>query len=157
VNNLRKYALAAALVLIHSLAVPAARGATYRVDDSASLPRESTALLHWRETVPARGGDNTLEGAIGVVVRLDVAAWVHRCGRVFLVLPEQAAPLVRLGWRTQGRLLAGQIQPGQRVLVYEGVIASPWLEDRLELSIQASGERLAGMQPLSFHFEIDVD
>lgn len=156
-KTLHGHAHLAAALLILALAVPAARAATYRVDDSASLPRESTALLRWHDAVPSRSGDETLEGMIGVALRLDVSAWLNRTGRVFLVLPEQGTPAVRLGWQTQGRLLPGQVRPGQRVLVYNGRIESPWLEDRLELSIEARGDRLAGTQPLSFYFEIDLD
>jgi hypothetical protein len=43
------------------------------------------------------------------------------------------------------------------VLVFEGSIAMPYLEERLELDIEASGRELRATQPLSFHFEIDVD
>ncbi len=150
-------ALAAVVVLAPALAAAPATAATYRVDDSASLPRESTALLGWRSAVPSRGGDDTLQGTIGVAVRLDVGAWRSRTGRVYLVLPEQTTPGVRIAWRTQGRLLSGQATPGQRVLVFEGPIAAPFLEDRLRLDIEASGRELRATQPLNFHFEIDVD
>jgi hypothetical protein len=107
--------------------------------------------------VPSRDGDDTLQGTIGVALRLDVAAWRSKAGRIYLVLPEQSTPGVRLAWRTQGRLLPGQATPGQRVLVFEGSIAMPYLEERLELDIEASGRELRATQPLSFHFEIDVD
>jgi hypothetical protein len=148
-----------AIVLAVSLAAAArpAASATYRVDDSASIPRESTALLGWRDAVPTRGGSDTLEGTIGVALRLDLGPWRNRSGRLFLVLPEQATPVVQLSWRTQGRLLPGRVVPGQRVLVYEGLISTPFIDERLELGIEASGERLAGTQPVNFHFEIDVD
>ena len=43
------------------------------------------------------------------------------------------------------------------MLVFEGAITGPYLEDRLQLDIEAGGAELAGMQPLNFHFEIDVD
>ena len=137
-------------------AVPVA-AATYRIDDSASIPRETTALLGWRSAVPSRDGDDTLQGTIGVALRLDVSAWRSKSGRIYLVLPEQTTSGVRLAWRTQGRLLPGQATPGQRVLVFEGSIAAPWLEERLELDIEASGREFLGTQPLNFHFEIDVD
>lgn len=148
---------AAALVLALALAAAPSAAATYRLDDSASLPRESTAELAWRSAVPSRHGDDTLQGTIGVALRLDVGAWRSRPGRVYLVLPEQSTPGVRLAWRTQGRLLPGQATPGQRVLVFEGSIATPYLEDRLQLDIEASGRELRATQPLHFHFEIDVD
>lgn len=150
-------ALAAALLAAQVPVIAPAAAATYRIDDSASLPRESTALLGWRSAVPSRHGDDTLQGTIGVALRLDVGAWRSRGGRIYLVLPEQMTPGVRLNWRTQGRLLPGQATPGQRVLVFEGPIAAPYLEDRLELDIEAGGEEFLGTQPLNFHFEIDVD
>ena len=148
-------ALAGALI-IATIALPA-RAATYRVDDSASLPRESTALLQWRQAAPSRGKDDTLEGTIAVAVRLNLVPWLNQRGRVFLVLPEQGTPVVRVRWRTQGRLLPGQILPGQRILVFEGPVTTPLLDETLVLNIEASGELLPGMQPLAFHFEIDVD
>jgi len=149
--------LAAVLLVAQALAIAPVAAATYRLDDSASLPRESSAMLGWRSGMPPRDGDDTLQGTIGVALRLDVGAWRSRAGRIYLVLPEQATPGVRLNWRTQGRLLPGQARPGQRVLVFEGSIATPYLEDRLELDIEASGRELLGTQPLSFYFEIDVD
>jgi hypothetical protein len=150
-------ALAAALLVAQVLAAAPAAAATYRLDDSASIPRESTALLGWRSAVPSRSGDDSLQGTIGVALRLDVGAWHSRAGRIYLVLPEQTTPGVRLSWRTQGQLRPGQATPGQRVLVFEGLIASAHLEDRLVLNIEASGQQLVGTQPLNFHFEIDVD
>lgn len=147
---------AASLAALATSAAPAV-AATYRIDDSASLPRESTALLGWRSAVPSRHGDDTLQGTIGVALRLDVGAWRDRPGRIYLVLPEQTTAGVRLAWRTQGRLLPGQATPGQRVLVFEGSIAAPYLEERLELDIETLGQEFLGTQPLNFHFEIDVD
>lgn len=150
-------ALAAALVAAQAPGIAPAAAATYRVDDSASIPRETTALVGWRSAVPSRGGDDALQGTIGVALRLDVGAWHSRPGRIYLVLPEQTTPGVRLAWRTQGRLLPGRATPGQRVLVFEGAIATPYLEDRLELDIEVSGRELRATQPLNFHFEIEVD
>lgn len=156
-NTRIAFTLAAAFLVAQALASAPAAAATFRLDDSASIPRETTALLNWRSAVPSHDGDDTLQGTIGVALRLDVGAWHRRAGRIYLVLPEQTTPGVRLNWRTQGRLLPGQATPGQRVLVFEGRIATPHLEDRLELDIEASGRELLGTQPLNFHFEIDVD
>ena len=150
-------ALIVGLLVALALAAAPADAATYRIDDSASLPRESTALLGWRSAVPARDGDDALQGTVGVALRLDVGAWRNRPARIYLVLPEQTTVGVRLAWHTQGRLLPGRATPGQRVLVFEGSIGSPILEDRFELEIEASGRDFLGTQPLNFHFEIDVD
>ena len=147
--------------LILALAAPRPRwpaaAATYRVDDSATLPVESTALLRWRQAAPSRTRDDTLEGATAVAVRLNLAPWVERTARLYLVLPAQGTAAVRVSWLTQGRLLPGEISPGERVLVYQGPIASPFLEETLTLRIEADGSRLPGTERLRFHFEIDTD
>ncbi len=153
----RAATFAVALALGCAAATSPAAAATYRVDDSSSFPRESTALLRWRQTAPARDADDTLEGTVGVAVRLNLEPWLNRTGRLFLVLPQQGTPLVRVSWRTQGRLLPGEIAPGQRVLVYEGPITIPHLDETLMLTIQASGGQLPEMRSLAFHFEIDTD
>jgi hypothetical protein len=62
-----------------------------------------------------------------------------------------------VSWLTQGRLLPGEISPGERVLIYQGPIASPFLEETLTLRIEADGSRLPGTERLRFHFEIDTD
>ena len=132
--------------------------ATFLVDDGASAPQESTALLRWRRFAPSRSDDsNTLDGAIAVVVRLNLAPWMQRSGHVFLVLPELGTTPVRVTWTTQGRLLPGSISPGKRVLVYAGPITTAVLEETLTFQIEADGSRLPGMQRLKFHFEIDLD
>lgn len=146
-------ALAAASLL---LSAPAS-AATYQVDDSATIPFESAAALKWRQVAPSRGGDNTLEGSAKVQVRLNVAPWQSRSGRIFLVLPEQPVGQVVVNWTTQGRLLPGRLVSGSRALVYSGPIAAPMIDETLVLQIEADGTRLGGAQRLNFHFEIDVD
>jgi hypothetical protein len=131
--------------------------ATFRVDDSATIPQESNAVLRWRHLAPSRGGDNTVEGTTRVQVRLNLAPWLRRSGRVYLVLPEQPANRVTASWSTQGRLLPGQLTSGQRALVYSGPITAPVLDETLLLKIETDGTRLSSTQRLNFHFEIDVD
>lgn len=140
------------------LLLPANAGAaTYRVDDSATIPAESSATLRWRHFAPSKGGDNTVEGATRVQVRLNLAPWLKRNGRLFLVLPEQPPGQVTVRWTTQGRLLPGQLVSGQRALVYAGPISTPLLDETLLLRIETDGTRLNSTYRLNFHFEIDVD
>ena len=145
------------LALLLTLAAGCASAATFRVDDSASVPAESNVRLKWRDLVPGRRPDNTLEGAVGVAIRLNLAPWVNRTGRLFLVLPEQPIGVVRAKWTTQGRLLPGQLISGQRRVVYMGPITTPLLEETLALEIEADGDRLPNLHRLNFHFEIDID
>ena len=145
------------LVIALAITVDAALAATYRVDDGASTPRETNALLRWRELAPSKANENTIEGGVAVAVRLNLAPWVNRNARLFLVLPERGTAPVKVTWLTQGRLLPGTIAPGNRVLVHTGPITSPILEETLTLKIEADGTRLPGTQRLDFHFEIDLD
>jgi hypothetical protein len=147
-------------VALAALLLAAASGidaATFRVDDSASIPQESSAALQWRHIAPSRGGDNTVEGSTVVQVRLNLAPWIGRNGRVFLVLPEQSLGQVRVSWTTQGRLLPGRLISGQRVLVYSGPVTTPFVDETLALKIETDGTRLSSAHRLNFHFEIDVD
>ena len=130
---------------LSSLTVHDSDAATFRVDDSASIPQESTARLKWRQLVPGRRPDSTLEGTLAVAVRLNLAPWINRNGRLFLVLPEQPIGTARASWTTQGRLLAGQLVSGQRALVYAGPITTPMLEETLALAIEADGDRMSAM------------
>lgn len=139
------------------LATTVTMAATYRVDDSTSMPQESSASLRWRHLAPSRGGDNTIEGATRVQVRLNLAQWQRRVGRVYMVLPEQTGSRITVSWTTQGRLLPGELVSGQRALVYAGTINAPVLEETLQMKIATDGTRMNASQRLNFHFEIDVD
>lgn len=147
-----------AALALGALAAPPARcGETIRIDDSASLPGESTALLRWRQFAPMQDTQSVLEGAVAVALRLSMTPVLNRSGRLYLVLPEQGTTPVRVRWTTQGRLLPGEISPGQRVIVYQGTVAAALLEDTLLLDIEADGNHLPGMQRLNFHFEFEAD
>lgn len=154
---MKSHALFAAAVLPWLTLLTPAWAATYRVDDSATIPLESSATLRWRQLAPSRGGDNTVEGSTTVQVRLNLAPWIRRNGRVFLVLPEQPPGRITARWTTQGRLLPGQLVSGQRTLVFAGPIASPLVDETLVLRIETDGTRLSSTYRLNFHFEIEVD
>ncbi len=65
--------------------------------------------------------------------------------------------MVNVEWATQGRLLPGKLQSGERTLVYAGPIRSNFLEDNFTVRVVADGRRVNAPQRLQFHFEIDVD
>ena len=132
--------------------------ATFRVDDSGSIPGEGQTPMRWRSLAPDRGaGSNDVEGNLLVTVRLNLAPWLNRQGRIFLVLPQQPAGQVNAEWSTQGKLIAGRVTSGNRTLVYSGPIRSPLLEDTMLLRVSTDGRRLVGSQRLEFNFEIDID
>lgn len=134
-----------------------ATAATYRVDDSTTLPAETSASMKWRSLAPNRAIGNVVEGSAVVTVRLNLAPWLNKTGKIYMVLPEQPIGQVTAEWATQGRLLPGKVVSGNRTLVYAGPIRSTGLEDTIALKLEADGRRLIAPQRLQFHFEIDID
>lgn len=151
-NILTKRLLLAWLCMIATNAM----SATSRVDDTGTS-LESITRMYWRQLSPGRKVDNTMEGFAQVQVRLNLAPWIGRTGRVFMVLPEQPMGPIRASWPAHGRFLAGVLASGQRALIYAGPINSPIMEGLLALKIEVDGTRLQSIQRLTFHFEIDVD
>lgn len=146
------------LLLALLAALPAA-AATYVVDDTSSIPYESNVNTRWRDNA-ATGGrqmSNEIEGAATVTLRLNLQPWLNKSGRVYLALPQQPIGVVNVEWSTQGRMLPGKLQSGERTLVYAGPIRSPILEDTFLVRVIADGRRVAMTQKLKFQFEIDVD
>jgi hypothetical protein len=134
-----------------------ANAATFRVDDSLTLPTEIAMPMNWRSLAPSRDAGHAVEGASVLTIRLNLAPWLGKTGKVYIALPEQPVGQVTAEWTTQGRLLPGQLASGNRTLVFAGPIRAGLLEDTIVLKLQADGRRLAAPQRLQFYFEIDVD
>ncbi|MEN9630233.1 MAG: hypothetical protein RJA10_3461 [Pseudomonadota bacterium] len=144
----------ALLGLLALLAAPTpAWSAVAPVDDTGTVVETVAATLRWREDNPARGS----AADAGAVVRLvlNTQPWLGRRVRIHMAL---AALPVRLGvsWTSQGKVLAGRLEPGQRVLLYEGLITTPLLTDRLQLSVTADGRDLTAPLQLQFSQDIEV-
>jgi hypothetical protein len=149
-----KAAIAAIGLCAFATAPPAA---TFRVDDSLSLPNEVTPTMKWRSLAPSREAGHAVEGSSVLTIRLNLAPWLNRTGKIYMALPEQPVGQVTADWTTQGKLLAGQLVSGNRTLVYAGPIRTSLLEDTIVLRVQADGRRLVTPQRLQFYFEIDLD
>lgn len=143
--------------LLVAAAPIAAGAATFRVDDSATLPNEANTPMQWRSLAPNRAVGNAVDGMSVFTVRLNTAPWLNKVGKIYMALPEQPIGTVTAEWSTQGRLLPGTLVSGNRTLVYSGPIRTPLLEDTIALRISADGRRLVSPQRLQFYFEIDVD
>jgi hypothetical protein len=134
-----------------------AHAATYRIDDATSMPRENQTPMRWRSLAPNRSMGHDVEGNAIVTIRLNLAPWVNKQGKIFLALPEQSVGQVSAEWTTQGKLINGQVTSGNRTLVYAGPIRAPLLEETIVMRIWTDGRRLVAPQRLDFQFEIDVD
>jgi len=112
--------------------------------------------MRWDATVPGAQGRG-VTGALDVALRLDVAAWRGRTGRIYMTLPVSPSGPLQAAWTTQGQLLPGRLTAGERALIFAGPIAQDALRDRLRLTVQADGQRLDRAETLNFSFEIDLD
>jgi hypothetical protein len=140
-----------------TMGVPA-HAATYRIDDSLTLPSNAQTTMRWKSAAPTRADANLVEGGVIVTVRLNLAPWLNKTGQIYMALPQQPAiGQVIAEWTTQGRLLPGRVLSGERTLVYSGPIRTSLLEETLQVKVTANGTRLAMPQRLEFSFEIDVN
>ena len=146
--------------LVSSLVVLAAtqlaESRTVTIDDSATLPYDTPLSLNWQQRSPRGADANQVTGTLSVRVRLNVAPWLRRTGRIYLVLPAQPPGAMTATWSTQGRLLPGRLTAGTRALVYSGPITTPFIEDVLQLTLFLDASRLQPQQyHVNFHFEMD--
>jgi hypothetical protein len=146
--------LALALTIIWSAP---ARAKSITIDDSGSQALEPTVSMRWKSAVPSRSGGNLMIGATTIRVRINVTPWMRHSGRIYLSLPAQPPGRIGLSWTTQGRLLPGQLQSGNRVLVYTGPITAPFMEDTLTFQFSVDGTLMRRAMPVTYHFEMDED
>lgn len=132
-----------------------AHSATFQVDDSKSTVLDPNLPLQWRSLSPS-SGDHVVQGQTRVQVRLDTQAWAGKVARIYMALPAQPNGLVKASWQTQGTLLNGQLNSGQRGLVWSGVVPKGNLEDVMTVTINQDGRLLSSAQILRFSFEIDL-
>lgn len=134
-----------------------AYGETFPVDDSASQVLDSNIRMQWETVAPRRGASPNVVGQTTVLVRLDVAPWRGRNGRIFMLLPPRAEAPIEVRWTTRGHLQPGSLRSGERATVFAGLVASDLIEDTLVIRIATDGESLERDEQLEFRFEIEVD
>jgi hypothetical protein len=153
---MRTASVIAAGLLAAGLAMPA-EASVHRIDESGTTVSQPVVSLQWRQPLSGRMNDNLMHGQVRVDVRLNLQPWLNRPARIFLVLAASpsGAP-VRVRWNTQGRLLHGALQSGERVQVYEGIAQPATFTDAMLMTIEADGETFEQPDNLRFHFEIEV-
>jgi hypothetical protein len=152
---MRAIAHVCGLILLAGAVAAAAR--TTVIDDSATLPNNAPLALHWQQLSPRRPVNNLLTGTLSVRVKLNVAPWLHRNGRIYLRLPAQPPGRMTASWTTQGRLLPGSLESGTRTLVYSGPVSAPFIEDVLQLTLNVDASQIQQLYRVNFTFEMDED
>lgn len=148
---------ASCCVIFAPLLFGTAAAETFPVDDSRSQVLDNNIRMQWESVAPGRGRSTNVVGQTTVLLRLDVAPWRGRSGRIFMLLPARAESPIEARWTTRGYLQPGLLRSGERALVFAGVITADQVEDTLVLRITTDGERLERDETLQFSFEIEVD
>lgn len=144
-------------LLILLMAAPVGLARVYPLDDSQTQVLGSSVPMQWQHFFPKRGQPDYLVGQIQVRLHLNVARWQGQQAKIYQLLPNYSSGPFYVEWRGQGRVMDGAMHDGERVLVYQGLIQQPSLEDTLLLQITADGGRLSRNQPLQFKFEIEPE
>jgi len=81
--------------------------------------------------------------------------------RVYYVIPINIANLtsprgLRVDWKTRSEFAAGSARPGDRVLVWSGVVRAATMETSFDLSMNAELAYLRGGLGFESYFEIEV-
>jgi hypothetical protein len=96
-----------------------------------------------------------IDGRTRVSLSLNTRAWAGKHGRIYMLLAPQPVRF-EVSWTTRGTLQPGRLEPGQRQLVFDGLVPGPTLTDTLELALSADGRELQAAQQMRFSYEIEV-
>jgi hypothetical protein len=147
------------------LAPTAAQAATERLDDTTSSRR----LVSPQRTVfspenafterfdaPAPTHATLYFGRVNY--RLSTARYIGKRARIYLVIPLPAQLVnspagLKLEWRGARMLANGAGRPGDRVLVWQGVVSGEWVNEDIELSMQIELRHLSAGARASAGFE----
>ena len=132
------------------------QSATFRIDDSGTVVSQSVLPMRWKQLVPGRGADHSVEAGVRVALRLNLTLWVNQPVRLYMALAPATNDTVYARWSTQGRLLPGAMRSGTRTLIFNDVVRSATLEETIDLVLKTDGRTLVAPQALQFYFEIDT-
>ncbi len=151
--------------LLLILPLPAAAQAI-PLDESASPRQRIQAQADWFDAhrsfeLSHDELNRIVARADAVEVRLNTAAYVGRQARIFLVVPAFLPGLVseagmRMSWSTRGHFAPGAISPGQRVVLFSGLVTEPEMSDFLDLSIVLDSRLMSGAVNVEMSYEIEL-
>jgi hypothetical protein len=148
---------AGALALAFALAWPgAAAAAPVKLDDTGTHLSPPHLRMQWRDALSGRSA-RVMEAQARLSVRLDTRAYAGRQGRIYLAMPQDIGGSLAMHWQGRGALMPGRIAPGERVLIYQGRIPGPVIEDEWALHLVADGSWASESRRLECSFDIEWD
>ncbi len=156
-----------AACLLTGLAIAAS--AAERLDDSAS-PRGTVAARvvltdEGRPLAESRNPTRAIVQFGRIDYKLATARYAGRTARIYFVVPPFVEGLrspsgLRVEWTGLGQFASGSARPGERQLVWTGVVPGPWLAEALDLRFQVELRELLlprdGRFGLECFFQIEV-
>ncbi len=153
---MRTILLLASFAVASALASSAASAAPVKLDDTGTHLSPPNLRMKWRDTL-AGGSGRVMEARARLSVRLDTRVHAGRQARIHLTMPKDVGGAIVMRWQGRGVLMAGRIAPGERVLVYQGRVPGPAIEDEWLLHLEADGEWMSESRRLDCNFDIEWD
>jgi hypothetical protein len=148
-------AWAAALALGMVATAQAAAGQIYPLDDSLTVVTGPSLRLQFDADRLGPKAGMTARGSTVVLLSLNTGAYVGKRVRISQSLAPSQTPF-QVSWEGGKLLRAGSSRPGQRVLVFEGLLNTARLEDQIRYAIVVDGGQLNVSNQLQFSYDIEV-
>lgn len=160
--KLHKIILTAFALLVISISSQAAEV----LDDSQSPKKQFNVRFEWekKENLSSLSKDEyfLLKAHIpDVEVRLNTSSYVGKKARIYLALPRQidgfnGSQGFSLTWKTTGIFTSGATSPGNRALIFEGLIGSSLLTEFFTFTLKLDANRLTGKLRYAPIYEIEL-
>ncbi len=148
-------ACAAGLALGVMACAQAAPGQVFPLDDSLTVVTGPSLRLQFDADRLGPKAGMTARGTTVVLLSLNTAAYVGKRVRISQSLAPSQVPF-QVSWEGGKTLRGGQCRPGQRVLVFEGLMNVARLEDHIRYGIVVDGGQLNLINQLQFSYDIEV-
>ena len=136
------------------------------LDDSQSPRKQFNIKFEWanKGELAALNKDEFFlikEHIPDVEVRLSTSKFIGKKARIYLALPSQIDGFngnqgFSLTWKTTGIFASGATSPGNRALIFEGLIGSPLLTEFFTFTLKLDANRLTGKLRYAPSYEIEL-
>ena len=153
------------LLLLGSLLCATAHAV--RLDDSLSPQQQVNIDLDWKtSSIDVDKLDNTeihrlIAHANNMDTRLDTSDFIGKQVQIYLSLPILIRGLsnpqsLMFSWTTNGLFLDGQLTPGNRQLIFEGVVSTPVMIDNFNFTFELDARDLRQTLRTEPIYELEV-
>ncbi len=134
--------------------VHASTSERFTVDDTQSQLLQTTVKMEWQNWSPPTSGKDTLTGNYQILLKLDVSPWVSKKARIYMRFNTRQH--MSFSYRGQDWIGEGVIQNKESRLIYEGMIATPIMQDLLTVKMFSSANELTHNDQLQSTFELEI-